>query len=514
MRLNFDRGDLTVKAMIRAMAVVLLIALLIPMSVALAWEDGYSGTYTYNYDYWDDEIEMPDAYRVDQVVFSSTLGLDVQMNKPQSLYVRGSRVYVCDTGNNRILEIDYNGVDFKLIRVIDAIQGADVANFNTPSDVFVDEEGNFYICDTNNQRVVKADKDLNYIMSFTKPTDSTFDQNMDFLPKRLVVDTTGRVYALATHVNKGLVKYEADGSFSGFIGANPVTYTILDYVWKTFFTTKAQREKQVAFVPTEYSNIAIDEEGFIYATNAVFSEYDLRWDNAKPIRRLNSIGNDILVKNGWVPPIGDLYWTEQSIEYGPSKFMDITVLDNDIYVAFDKTRGRLFGYDSQGILLWAFGSKGNTEGTFTSAISIEHMGHDLLCLDELGSSITVFKPTDYGNLIYKATDEYIKGDYDGSADTWREVLKLNANYNLGFIGIGRALMRQEDFEGAMEYFKMAYDRENYGRAYRYYRKEAIEDKIGWIVAAVAVVLVIPLAIGRVRKMKAEVDEYARKQAQR
>ncbi|MBQ1256814.1 MAG: hypothetical protein IIX93_06035, partial [Clostridia bacterium] len=108
----------------------------------------------------------------------------------------------------------------------------------------------------------------------------------------------------------------------------------------------------------------------------------------------------------------------------------------------------------------------------------------------------------------------LKGDYDGSAETWKEVLKLNANYNLAFIGIGRALMRQENFEEAMKYFKMAYDQENYGRAYRYYRKEMIEDNIVWMVAVVAVLLIVPMIIRRIRKMKWEVMEYERKKAGR
>lgn len=495
------------------MTMFLAIVTIVASMQAFASEDGNFTNYTYNYDYWQDEIEMPDAYRVEQVIYSETLGLETPMSKPQSLYIRDNFVYVADTGNNRVLEIERRGNEFVLSRIIDAINGAEPATFSSPSDMFVDEEGNIYIADTNNQRIIKADKDLNFIMSFTKPTDATFGSG-DFLPARMVVDVSGRVYVLATNINKGLIKYEADGVFAGFIGANPVTYTMFEYIWKTFFTSKAQRAQQAAYVPTEYSNIAIDEEGFIYATNAVFSEYDLLWDNAKPIRRLNSIGNDILVKNGWLPPIGDIYWEEQSVEYGPSKFRDITVLENDIYVAFDRTRGRLFGYDSQGILLWAFGNKGNTEGTFTGAISIEHMGNDLYCLDELGCTITVFKPTDYGNLIYKASDQYLKGDYDGSADTWREVLKLNANYNLAFIGIGRALMRQENFEEAMKYFKMAYDQENYGRAYRYYRKEMIEDNIVWVVVAIVVLLVLPLIIKRIRKMKWEVLEYERKKAGR
>ena len=89
----------------------------------------------------------------------------------------------------------------------------------------------------------------------------------------------------------------------------------------------------------------------------------------------------------------------------------------------------------------------------------------------------------------------------GSADTWRNVLKLNANYNLAFIGIGRALMRQECYKEAMDYFKMAHDRQNYGRAYRYYRKELVESNIGWIVAIVVAVLIVPLVIRRKKQME-------------
>ena len=193
---------------------------------------------------------------------------------------------------------------------------------------------------------------------------------------------------------------------------------------------------------------------------------------------------------------------------------DVTVFDNDIYVVLDRVRGRIFGYDSQGIMLWAFGTRGNIEGAFTSAVSIEHMGTDLMCLDENEASITVFTTTEYGNLIYQASNQYLKGDYDGSADTWREVLKLNANYNLAFIGIGRALMRQEQYKEAMDYFQMAHDRENYGRAYRYYRKILVEENIGWIVAAAACLLIIPLAIGRVKKMKWEVEAHERRKIAR
>ena len=500
---------MTMKTAIRLTALVLVLSMLLPMGLAFASSDGHNSIYTYNYDFWDDYKETPDAYRVDQVIFSSTLGLETPMRRPQSLYILDKEIFVCDTGNNRVLQIHREGDLYTLVRIIDKITGASPETLSAPNDVFVDEDGNIYIADTNNNRVVKADKDLNYLMAFTQPQDATFDQNLSFLPDKIVVDVSGRVYVLATNVNKGLVKFENDGTFTGFIGANPVVYTMWDYIWKNFFTTKAQRAQQASFVPTEYENICIDRDGFIYATNIVFSEYDLVWDNAKPIRKLNSIGNDILVKNDWYPPIGDLHWVEQSQEYGPSKFADITVFDNDIYVAFDKTRGRLFGYDPQGIMLWAFGTKGNSDGTFLSPASLESMGFDLFALDENECSITVFTPTEYGNLIYLASDQYLRGEYDESADTWREVLRLNANYNLAFIGIGRALMRQENYKEAMDYFKMAYDHENYGRAYRYYRKELIEENIVWTVAVIVILLVVPLVIRQGKKMRMEVEMYER-----
>jgi len=503
-----------VKAKYRLLALILAMLLAISCGTAFAADDGYASTYTYNYDYWSDIRESPDVYRVSDIIYSGELGLDVTMKKPQSLFVQGNDLYVVDTGNNRILQISREGSSFKLARIIDSIQGCDVTTFNSPGDVFVDAQQNIYIADTNNGRVVMVDKDLNFIKEFVKPTDATFDQSLSFLPSKIVVDVSGRVFVLATNVNKGLVKFESDTSFTGFIGANKVTYNFVEYVWKNYLMTKAQREQQASFVPTEYCNIYMDEESFIYATNVVFSEYDLLYDAAQPIRRLNGIGNDILIKNDRYPPIGDLYWVEQNNHYGPSKFYDITVLENDIYVAVDKTRGRIFGYDSQGIMLWAFGTTGSREGAFNGAISIEHMGRDLFVLDEVECSVTVFTPTEYGNMIYDASGAYLKGDYDGSAELWRDVLKYNANYNLAFIGIGRALMRQESYKEAMDYFKMAMDRDNYGRAFRFYRKVWVEENIGWLVLLVAAVLIIPVVRSKIRKMRMEVEVHERNQVQK
>ena len=495
-------------------ALLMILMLLITVSAGYAddsnsmKEDGFSTSYSYNYDYWGDVQMTPDPYRVLTVIDSSSLGLEqldnLSINNPQGLFARGRDVYVVDTGNNRILQLHLDGEKVTLTRIITEISGAEPATLNGPTDLFADEEGNIYIADYNNHRVIMANKDLNLMKEFRKPTDATFNQSSEFLPSKIAVDVAGRVYVLATNVNKGFMKYESDTSFTGYIGANPVKIDMADYIWKRYFMSREQRAASESFVPTEYENLYIDEKGFIYATNTVFSEWELKSDTAKPIRRLNGVGNDILIKNDRYPPIGDLYWKSESIQYGPSKLTDITALDNEIYVAVDKIRGRLFGYDSQGVMLWAFGTKGNADGAFNRPTALDHIGYDLLVLDGLKNSVTVFTPTEYGQLIYDATDTYLDGDYDRSAELWQEVMKLNANYPLAFRGLGRSMLRQEKYLEAMDYFERAHDRDDYGRAFKQYRKIWIEKNVLWIVLILAVLLLIPLILGRIKKMRWEV----------
>ena len=481
-------------------------------------EDGFSTSYSYNYDYWGDVQMAPDPYRVETIIDSTTLGMDMLDNrpisKPQSIYVRNNDFYVVDTGNNRILQIRYKNGEAALTRVISEISGTTPETFNFPTDVFVDVDGNIYVADQNNNRVVMVDKDLRFLKEWVKPVDATFNQSSAFLPSKIAVDVAGRVYVLAVNVNKGFMKYENDTTFTGYIGANAVKVNMADYIWKRYFMSREQRAASENFVPTEYENMYMDEKGFIYATTTVFSEYELLSDTAKPIRRLNGIGNDILIKNDRYPPIGDLDWKAESLQYGPCKMADITALKNEIYVTVDRMRGRLFGYDSQGIMLWAFGTKGSMDGTFGRAVALDHMGYDLFVVDEMKNNITVFTPTEYGQMIYDATDAYLNGDYERSDELWQNVMKLNSNYMLAFRGIGRSLLREEKYEEAMSYFERAHAREEYGRAFKQYRKIWVEKNIWWIVILLAMVLIIPLALGRVKKMKWEVITHERSKVRR
>lgn len=463
-------------------------------------------SYTYNYDYWGDVQDSPDAYTVCNVFASVDLGLDKNMLSPDGMYVYGNLIYICDTGNNRIIELERVSKEkIEVSRIIDSFNGnVEVKTFSGPTDLAISEEGEFFIADKGNGRILKLDKDLNYIMEFKKPIDPTLDPKLTYQPDKIVIDTAGRVYCSATGINKGLIKYENDGEFSGFVGATPAVYNLLDYLWKKF-ATQEQRAQMESFVPTEYDNIYIDYEGFIYGVIGSVDEDALDNETAHAIRKLNLLGNDILVRNGEYPVYGDLYWGNGGGHEGPSHFADVTVLDNDIYVCLDSNRGRLFGYDDQGRLVYAFGGNGNMDGYFRFPSAVEHMGTDLLVLDSLDCSLTLFTLTEFGSKIYEAVELFDDGDYDGSEAAWRQVMMMNGNYDLAYIGIGRALLRQEKYREAMDYFELKYDRENYSKAYKQYRKEWVEEHIGVIVIVIVALFVIPLSIGKVKKIKHEID---------
>ncbi len=497
------------KGKLKKLTIVFMASLLSSLAVsgeALAVEEAWEKGYTYNYDYWGDIQHCPDAYNPIGVYTAADIGLEGGFKNPAGMFIRGEFIYICDTGNNRIVELERKDLDrFELVRVIDTIKGdVEVKNLSGPTDVFVSEDGYIYICDKNNNRILKLDYDLNYIMEFTKPGDETFDQSLSFLPNKLTVDGAGRVYCIADNVNKGLIKYESDGTFTGFHGASEVIYDWTDYIWKKL-ATEAQRAALESFVPTEYDNIYMDSEGFIFACTTNVSEATVDDGTAEPIRRLNLMGKNILIENGNFHIIGDVYWDKAGGYEGPSLITDVTALDNGIYFGLDKVRGRLFGYDTQGNLLYAFGGSGNMDGYFRLPAAIDHMGNDLLVLDSRDQSFTLFTPTTFGNLIYQAIAEYDGGDYEASGETWRKVMALDGNYDLAYIGIGRALMRQGEYKEAMSYFKTKWDDDNYSKAFRQYRKQWVEDNIGWIALAIVVIFILPMLVGKIRKIKLDID---------
>ncbi len=489
-----------ISGIIITFGMLLMATLLVKPSVVSADRDLF---YTYTYDYWGIERESPDAYAMNSVITTNTFGIG-NLNSAEGMFVKDDQLYICDTLNNRIIQLEYKNDSFSLVKTVSEItKDGKKESISQPYDIYVTDDDIWYIADYGNERIIAIDQSQNVTSAIYKPEDEeTIDADFKFKPMKLVVDAAGRIFVQAQNVNKGFMEFENDGEFIGYIGAAAVQFNFIDYVYK-LISTQEQREQMEAFVPTEYNNIALDSEGFIYAT---IGTYDESTGSADPVRKLNAKGNDILIRNGYFDPRGDIQYGAGGGYTGPSKFVDVAVLDNDCYYCLDSNRGRIFGYDFQGNMLYAFGGIGYREGSFKLPVAIEELGDSLLILDKELGTITQMTLTDYGKQINNALLTYKKGEYDESASYWEKVLKLNGNYDLAYIGIGRSLLRQDRFEEAMSYFKLKLDYKNYSKAYLLYRKEWVEDNIGYIFAIFVVLLLIVFIKNTVQRVRREVNE--------
>ena len=455
--------------------------------------------FTYTFNRWGISAPSPDAYRVSAWLLGEHLGVGHFLS-PQDLIVVGNRIYVADTGNHRIVVIEaLEDGTHEAVEVIDNIGGS---RFSSPYGIFANAEGHRWIADTGNQRILHVDENWELITEITRPPSppSLLGPEDSFLPEKLAVDFTGRLFVQTRHVNRGLMEFDLNGVFAGYMGAAPVVVTPIDQFWR-LISTQAQNERRMLFVPTEYNNVTVDSEGFLFVTNSVATSGDI-----DPIRRLNAMGDDVLIRNGLWDIEGDLWWSVAGHISGPSNFIDVAPMPNETFIAFDRTRGRLFAYDFQGNLLFVFGGYGNREGNFRRPVAVSSMGYTLFALDSTTAAITRFDLTEYGTFLNRALELYRRGAYEDSVYYWQEVLRMNGNFGLAYIGIARALLRQGYYREAMNYFRQEGDREGYGRAFGFYRRQWMEDNFWIFVLVIGVLIVVPPVVRGVLKIRKEIRE--------
>ena len=80
-----------------------------------------------------------------------------------------------------------------------------------------------------------------------------------YRPSKLVVDSSGRIHVVAINVNEGIVEFDPDGKFEGFLAAGKVTANPIEVIWKKL-SPQAQLERMSNFVPIEYNNVSLDDE--------------------------------------------------------------------------------------------------------------------------------------------------------------------------------------------------------------------------------------------------------------
>jgi len=451
---------------------------------------------TYNYNYWEDVIKTPAAYTPAGSIGGTDLGTTAFKEPRDFCISEDGEIYVADTGNNRIVVLD--GSLRNVNRIIDTFTAEGIEDhFSAPYGVCVSENGELFVADSNNARVVVLTPGGEYKRVVKEPKSEILEDDFAFIPLKVTVDYADRIYVISKGAFEGILVFESDGTFSGYFGTIEVKISVWEKFWRRF-ASKEERSNTQLYIPTEFTGIDVDADGFIYASN-------IDSEGTQAVRRLNPQGKDVIQKgeNGNVG--GDIRYGNYGDYSGPSEIVDVVYRGKGMYSTLDRKRGRVFTYDKEGNLLYIFGGVGLQDGTFQTPVAIEQIGEEVLILDAGRNVIMKFRETNYGNLINEAVGLRFDGDEKQAIGKWQEVLRLDENNELANNGIGKAYLTAGDNEKAMHYFELGMNKEYYSIAFKRYRNMILAENLGWILTGAMVLIVAGFVFKKIKNRKKGIE---------
>ena len=520
---------------------ILVLSLALVMLFGAVASSAYVAYDTYTYSISGKQMLSPAAYSTNTSLTSTDMGLNdkfggLQLNGVKDIVTDElGNVYLADTGNNRIVVLNKY---YCATAVIDTYydEAGKPVKFNAPEGVFVtnkeaDGKGYIYVCDTQNKAIVVFDRDYTHIDTIDSndfDTENDLLEASKFVPSAVAVDIYGRIFVVSKLIGEGIVVLSSKGEFTGYIGAQKPSYSIIDVIWRKFQSDEqlAQAQKVIS---KPYNNITVDEDGFVYATtdnidkNQQLKAIKSKSADYSPVKKLNSTGHQIMKRNGFFDPGGevDVFYAKDV-----SQITDVALGPEGMWTILDYKRSKLFTYDQQGNLLFAFGDGGSygqggellgngesfqamsyqiiVDQEKTDAARAEDPDHPeiytsyILVLDQTNDvsnkyKLIVYSPTEYCETIISALRNQNEHNYDTSIRYWQDVLTKNNNFDLAYIGIGKALYSQGKYDEAYEVLQNAYETKYASKAFAEVRKDVIGK---WIV--LIAILVIGLIVGAVK----------------
>lgn len=449
----------------------------------------------YSYDRWGDPVASQAGYTAEKYVDGEMIGCG-NFFEPADLFIsHDDLMYIADKGNNRIVITD---LDFNFKKEMKEFSyNGETLTLRKPTGVFVDQyTGNIYICDTENDRVIKCDTDGNVDRLFTKPESELYDQNLTYNPSKVLVDKAGNVYIVVRSQTKGAVMFNSEGEFLGFYGANRVEATaeVLANAFWNLIGTQEQKDRRAKQTPIGFCNFDIDDDGFIFTvTDSQEVDTDL-------VKKLNPRGDNILDSLGAADmTFGDMPPTYYSIYSKKSSLTDIDLGPNGELNILDFQHGRIFQYDKECWLLFIMGGTGDQLGLFQSAAAVESYDDHIYVLDSRKNNITIFTRTVFGEIVTEAANLYNDGLYEESLEPWQNVLKYDGNYRRAYIGIGNALYNKYEYKEAMDYFEISISRQRYNRAFEGYRDQWLKENYVGAIIVIILIIVLLVVYNKLRK---------------
>ena len=423
-------------------------------------------------------------------------------------------VYIVDRDAGRVIVLDpYYKVKFVIDSFTNANGNGDT--LKSPEGVFVTQSkvvngveiaSKIYVCDTGNSRILTFDTKGNFLEEIGKPQSELLDASAVYMPIAVAVDRYDRLYVVDRNSQGGIVVMTEEGEFTGYIGAQKTTMSLWDRIWRRFKTDEQKAKTESEIVPP-FNNIALSGD-FVYVTITLSDESHLtsaiqnkdKSGDYAPVRMLNAAGSELMRRNGFYPPSGEIDFfspinTEDATITGPSTIVDVAVGPEKTWSIIDQKRSKVFTYDFDGNLLFVFGDNGNLLGNITpnSLKSIVYQDNAILLLDGSNKgSFTVYQRTEYGDVLMDAIRNQNNRNYKAAIEDWTEVLKRNSNFDAAYIGIGNAYYREYKYTEAVEQYKSAYDTANYSIAYSELRQQWIKNYL-WTLPIIVVVICFALS---------------------
>ena len=455
--------------------------------------DPYPAYETYIYDYHGN-VTLTPAACIPTAVYTVRDQEGEALSAPGDMVsLPGGGLAIADTGNNRVVFLDSS---FQVTAVLSTfVHAGEEDRLSGPLGICVDENGHLYVADTRNSRVLEFDEGRNLVRVLEKPDTTLLPEGYTYSPIAVAVQS-GHIYIVAEGINLGILHYMPDGSFTGFVGAKPATYSPIDYLWKSILSDE-QSKRMMGFVPTEYNNITVDEAGFLYVTTSALEGDDIKAAvdshtadrNASPLCKINYYGDDVLTRQGYFPPVGDVKAAkDEEGNWLFSLITDVAVGPNGQYTLLDIRNNRLFCYSAKGELLYAYSGEGTQTGQSVSPSSVIYMDKDILLLDGETGNITRFSLTEYGKLIDQALTRTAEFRYDEANRVWGEVIKTNVNFDIAYDALGENALRVQEYTKAMRYYQYSGNKAGYSEALKKNRADMAKDYLPLVLLAAAAIL--------------------------
>ncbi len=446
------------------------------------------------------------------MVSASQMGVD-EFGELSDIFTADGKIYLLDSGNTEnqvegrviILDKNYNKIDeFREVYL-----NGEALTFEKAKGVFA-KDNLIYICDTIHNRVLAVDENKNVVRIFTKPDSEMWPDDLNFNPVKIVIDNMDYIYILCDGSFYGAAMFDPDTfEFKGFFGANVVSSSILEAMnklWDMLFTNNTKLSKSAKALPFSFVDMVLGADGYLFTCTGITGNQDA---SKGSVRRLNPTGNNILIdksKDTAANSSDVIFGTSSTakIKGMPVKhnMSSITVDENNFIYVLDSSYGRIYMYDVECNLITTIGggiSEGTKIGTFRRAQAISAMGDTIYAIDITKKAIIPFRKNAYGALVQEAQALTMNGDYADAKTIWNQVLKLDRNNILAYRGLAKAALVADNYEEAMDYALMGYDRNTYSQAYEYVRKEFLTENFTFIFIGVILLVVVIIVLLHFKK---------------